>query len=113
MCEDAANKYGLKVIGGGVDRRMIRRRSPVGARELLDLDTRMRTAFRLYAVAPNGNVVSRSVQEVLEGRQRPWSCLGRRAIEMQEAGTPSENFDRLLDELKAWHDQHFNRRPAA
>lgn len=111
MSDGAGNKYGLKVIAGGAAP-LMRRRSPIGTRAQLDLDRRMRRAFRDHAVSPTGRVVSRAVLDINDGRQKPWACLGRRAVELHEAGA-DEGFLKIVNELVVWYKDHFNRSPAA
>lgn len=111
MSDGAGNKYGLKVVAGGVAP-LMRRRSPRGTRAQLDLDERMRRAFRDHAVSPTGRVVSRAVQDINDGRQKPWASIGRRAEELHEAGA-NDGFLKIVSELVEWFEAHFNRRPAA
>ncbi len=104
-------KLRLTTDGNRFDRRG-RQRSPRHTAAELDLETRIRTAFTLHAVRPDGSVVSRAVQEIRDGRGRPFSVAARRAVEMHEAGARPESFLKIVEELVAWHNEHFPDRAA-
>lgn len=114
---DNQNNGRRLVLSDGGRAGQARRRSIIRTPEEIELEERMRRAFRA-ANAPGGGAASRAVQEICEGRGRPFATAARRVLEMRAAGMTKDEakqvavrtWERWFDELP-WNDQPL--KPAA
>lgn len=82
-----------------------RRRSIMRSAAEIALDERMRQKF-IRLVKSNGAAPSRMIQEIIEGRHKPWRSSARRSLELMDTNLPTGEIKAVvLGELDTWIDE--------
>lgn len=112
MGEGFSQKNGLAVVRGGRDSRG-RRRSMIRTPEEIALMDRVQQRY-LTLVTARG-AISRAIEQVSAGNQRPAQSIARRILELRAVGIPAEEREEIaLGDVIRWNrelDSH--RKPAA
>jgi hypothetical protein len=110
MKSDDGRKYGsMELLQGGAVRPRYRALVVTTFTTAdFDLDSDMKDLF-VAMEGEDGSVPSRAIQEIREGRQRPWRYLARRGCEAINAGTPLSRLYDMTHRL----NQYFAQKAAA
>lgn len=102
MTDSKRKKYGnLQVEPGGQYAERPGKRVSISTPLIHDLDRRMHEAF-VAVEGKDGTVPSRGVYDIRCHAQHPARVLGRRCIEMREAGAPVEQAVAVFEAGVAW-----------